>query len=113
MNDNNDPMSAFTELADQIRRAAYADGWRDAMTAIAKAVGELAPGEVQDAIGPRAAPKLITTASQTAAKAKLTVGTTPYQIVQARRTRGEEPAGPSDEERRHQELLAALHALAR
>jgi large conductance mechanosensitive channel len=37
----------------------------------------------------------------------------PYQIVQARRSRGEEPAGPSDEERRHQELLAALQALAR
>ncbi len=38
----------------------------------------------------------------------------PYQIVEARRSRGEaEPAAPSDEERRHQELLAALHALAR
>jgi large conductance mechanosensitive channel len=38
----------------------------------------------------------------------------PYQLVEARRQTGEaEPAAPSDEERRHQELLAALHALAR
>jgi large conductance mechanosensitive channel len=37
----------------------------------------------------------------------------PYEIVQARRTRGEEEAAPSDEERRHQELLAALRSLAR
>ena len=37
----------------------------------------------------------------------------PYEIVQARRTRGEEEAAPSDEERRHQELLAALQSLAR
>jgi len=37
----------------------------------------------------------------------------PYEIVQARRARGEEEAAPSDEERRHQELLAALRSLAR
>ena len=37
----------------------------------------------------------------------------PYEIVQARRARGEEEAPPSDEERRHQEVLAALQALAR
>ena len=38
----------------------------------------------------------------------------PYEFVEARRRRGEAvPAAPSDEERRHQELLAALHALAR
>ena len=37
----------------------------------------------------------------------------PYEIVQARRARGEEEAAPSDEERRHQELLAALQSLAR
>jgi large conductance mechanosensitive channel len=37
----------------------------------------------------------------------------PYEIVQARRAKGEEGAPPSDEERRHQELLAALQALAR
>ncbi len=33
----------------------------------------------------------------------------PYEMVQARK-QAEEPAGPSDEERRHQELLAALRA---
>ena len=38
----------------------------------------------------------------------------PYEVIEARRRRGEvEPAAPSDEERRHQEVLAALHALAR
>jgi large conductance mechanosensitive channel len=38
----------------------------------------------------------------------------PYEIVAARRARGEaEPPPPSDEERRHQELLAALHGIAR
>jgi large conductance mechanosensitive channel len=38
----------------------------------------------------------------------------PYELAEARRRRGEaEPAAPTDEERRHQELLAALHALAR
>jgi large conductance mechanosensitive channel len=38
----------------------------------------------------------------------------PYEVVEARRSKGEaEPAPPSDEERRHQEVLAALHALAR
>jgi len=37
----------------------------------------------------------------------------PYEVVQARRVKGEEEAPPSDEERRHQELLAALQALAR
>jgi len=36
----------------------------------------------------------------------------PYELVQARRSRGQEEPPPSDEERRHQELLAALHALA-
>jgi large conductance mechanosensitive channel len=36
----------------------------------------------------------------------------PYEIVQERRARGEDEAPPSDEERRHQELLAALQALA-
>jgi large conductance mechanosensitive channel len=35
----------------------------------------------------------------------------PYEIVQARRARGQEAPPPSDEERRHQELLAALAAL--
>jgi large conductance mechanosensitive channel len=37
----------------------------------------------------------------------------PYQVVQARRVRGEEPEEPtvSDEERRHLELLAALRDL--
>lgn len=38
----------------------------------------------------------------------------PYELVQARRAKGgEEEAVPSDEERRHQELLAALQSLAR
>ena len=37
----------------------------------------------------------------------------PYKMIEARRRSEAEPAGPSDEERRHQELLAALHALAR
>ena len=37
----------------------------------------------------------------------------PYELVQARRAKGEDEAPPSDEERRHQELLAALQALAR
>jgi large conductance mechanosensitive channel len=37
----------------------------------------------------------------------------PYELVQARRAKGEDDALPSDEERRHQELLAALQALAR
>ncbi|HXY86232.1 MAG TPA: large conductance mechanosensitive channel protein MscL [Gaiellaceae bacterium] len=37
----------------------------------------------------------------------------PYELVQARRAKGEDDAPPSDEERRHQELLAALQALAR
>ena len=38
----------------------------------------------------------------------------PYEVVAARRARGEaEPPPPSDEERRHQELLAALQALTR
>ena len=35
----------------------------------------------------------------------------PVQLILARTAKGEEePAGPSDEERRHQELLAALRA---
>ena len=37
----------------------------------------------------------------------------PYDVVQARRSKGEEEAAPSDDERRHQELLAALRLLAR
>jgi large conductance mechanosensitive channel len=36
----------------------------------------------------------------------------PVQAILARRSVGVEPAPPSDEERRHQELLAALEALA-
>jgi len=35
----------------------------------------------------------------------------PVDAIERRRARGEEPAPPSDEERRHQELLAALAAL--
>src|ERR1700722_20272365 len=84
MNDNTSPMQAFTELADQIRRSAYADGWRDAMAAIAKAVGELAPGEIPDAIGPNAPLKSINGAINTH-KSSLTMGTTPYYIVGALR----------------------------
>jgi large conductance mechanosensitive channel len=37
----------------------------------------------------------------------------PYDVVQARRAKGEEQVAPSDDERRHQELLAALRSLAR
>ena len=38
----------------------------------------------------------------------------PIQVIQVRRAAGvEEPAVPSDEERRHQELLAALATIAR
>jgi large conductance mechanosensitive channel len=38
----------------------------------------------------------------------------PYEYVEAKRRAGEAaPEAPSDEERRHQEVLAALHALAR
>jgi len=37
----------------------------------------------------------------------------PYEYVVARRARGEEEPVVTDEERRHQELLEALHALAR
>ena len=38
----------------------------------------------------------------------------PVQVIQARRAAGlEEPVVPSDEERRHQELLAALAAISR
>jgi hypothetical protein len=80
MIDNTDPMHAFTELADKIRRAAYADGWRDAMTAVGKAVSELAPADMQDVIGPSAPLKLINGATAPT-KSKLTVGTTPYFIV--------------------------------
>lgn len=84
MIDNTDPMAAFTELADKIKRAAYAEGWRDAMNAVAKAVAELAPGEVQDVIGPSPQLKLVGGSAATgSAKAKLTMGTTPYFIVGA------------------------------
>ncbi|MDO9295502.1 hypothetical protein [Bradyrhizobium sp.] len=83
MNDNTDPMAAFTELADKIRRSAYADGWRDAMNAVSKAVGDLAPGEVQDVIGPAAPLKLVGGTAASGTKSKLTVGTTPYFIVRA------------------------------
>lgn len=82
MTDNTDPMSAFTDLADKIKRAAYAEGWRDAMNAVAKAVGELTPSEVQDVIGPVAQMKTIN-GTVNSAKSKLTVGTTPYFIVRA------------------------------
>jgi hypothetical protein len=82
MNDNSNPMQAFTELADKIRRSAYADGWRDAMTAIAKAVGELAPGEVPDVMGPYEPLRTINGPINTA-KSSLTMGTTPYYIVGA------------------------------
>jgi large conductance mechanosensitive channel len=34
----------------------------------------------------------------------------PYEVISARTTNPEEDAGPSDEERRHQELLAALRS---
>jgi large conductance mechanosensitive channel len=37
----------------------------------------------------------------------------PYEVLQERRATGAEEAPPSDEERRHQELLAALQTLAR
>jgi large conductance mechanosensitive channel len=35
----------------------------------------------------------------------------PVDVLEKRRGRGEEPAPPSDEERRHQELIAAIQAL--
>ena len=35
----------------------------------------------------------------------------PVDVVEKRRAKGEEPAPPSDEERRHQELLAAIQGL--
>ena len=35
----------------------------------------------------------------------------PVDAIDKRRAKGEEPAEPSDEERRHQELLAAVRAL--
>ena len=35
----------------------------------------------------------------------------PVDALQKRRAKGEEPAAPSDEERRHQELLAAIQGL--
>lgn len=37
----------------------------------------------------------------------------PYEMITARRKKGEEPAETSDEERRHQELLTALQSLSR
>jgi hypothetical protein len=82
MSDNTDPMAAFTDLAEKIKRSAYADGWRDAMTAIAKAVGELAPGDIQDVTGPNAPLKAANGPINTH-KSSLTMGTTPYYIVGA------------------------------
>ena len=35
----------------------------------------------------------------------------PVDVIEKRRAKGEEPAPPSDEERRHQELLAAIQGL--
>jgi large conductance mechanosensitive channel len=35
----------------------------------------------------------------------------PVDMIEKRRARGDEPAPPSDEERRHQELLAAIASL--
>jgi large conductance mechanosensitive channel len=35
----------------------------------------------------------------------------PVDLLEKRRAKGEEPAAPSDEERRHQELIAAIGAL--
>jgi large conductance mechanosensitive channel len=37
----------------------------------------------------------------------------PYEMISARTRRPEEDAGPSDEERRHQELLIAIRAISR
>jgi len=85
MSDNTDPMTAFTELADKIKRSAYADGWRDAMSAVAKAVSDLAP-DMPDVIGPPSQIKYsngFDSAPDAGAKSKLTVGTTPYFIVGA------------------------------
>ncbi|MBI5262833.1 MAG: hypothetical protein HY852_13555 [Bradyrhizobium sp.] len=76
-------MAAFTDLAEKIRRSAYADGWRDAMAAVAKAVGEMTPGEVQDVIGPAVQLKLINGTGSSTTKTKLIMGTTPYFIVRA------------------------------
>jgi len=82
MNENTDPMQAFTELADKIRKTAYAEGWRDALSAVAKAVGDLAPTDFQDVIGPSAPLKIINTPPGSG-KSSLTMGTTPYYIVGA------------------------------
>lgn len=37
----------------------------------------------------------------------------PFEVFQARKATGDEETPPTDEERRHQEILAALQALAR
>jgi hypothetical protein len=79
MNDNTDAAQAFTELADKIKKAAYAEGFRDALSAVAKAVGELAPGEfLEGASGPT---KVVLNMAAGSGKSSLTMGTTPYYIV--------------------------------
>jgi S1-C subfamily serine protease len=77
--------SLLADAAERIKREAYAAGWRDAVAAINKAVGELVDPaaledvEVRDAAGTPAA-----IGSTRAANSRLPKqGSTPWEVIQA------------------------------
>jgi hypothetical protein len=75
--------SLFSEVAEKIKREAYVAGWRDAIAAINKSVGELVDPATLEAIEIRDA-KAAPTVLHRDANSKLPKqGSTPWEVIQA------------------------------
>ncbi|MDR6660270.1 hypothetical protein J2W51_002840 [Tardiphaga robiniae] len=74
----------FAEIADKLKKEAYAAGWRDALAAITKMASEAAPPEVISLVGPTQPPKPVVGGGNGGGAGKpLTQGTTPFYVVEA------------------------------
>ena len=78
----------LTEAAERIRREAYAAGWRDAMVAINKAAGELAPPDTPPNTNGSASIAITPSPGSTVAIGTgVTMGSTPWYVLQAVKNR--------------------------
>jgi len=78
MSNGNEIERSLVEAAEKIRREGYAAGWRDAMAAVAKAAGDLAPPDI--------VPDADTDFPASPAFPNLTgikMGSTPWYVLQA------------------------------
>lgn len=84
MSTNTDTDRLFAEIADKLKKEAYAAGWRDAFAAINKLAENVAPPEgAMNLVGPVLPAK----PSANGAGKPLTQGTTPFYIVETLRAK--------------------------